>query len=480
MVVQSHNMAAQCQAHRLLLAAAAAAAASAAASAAPAFDCSFSSSYPRTYVAYRNFDRDIVIDGKLDDAAWSEVGFTDDFVDISTATTPRLRTNVKMRFDDDFLYVGARLEEPQVSANITYTCHCNTESGDQVIFHDNDFEIFVDADGGTHNYKEYEMNAANGNGTSATWDLLLDKTYTDGGGENSSRVFGAAGWDMIEPRDRGHCRTFTDGVLNEPASAPTFWSAEVALPLNKLAELTYAAGKPVKSGVVWRINFSRVEWAQKVVDGKYQKYPSCQSCPDPGGDHEASTRAHASARAREEGRKIRLALDWTTLKQKPLVRPALSNPKTRNSRKNGAPSRHPEQDNWVWSPQGAIAMHQPETWGWLQFEDGDVNSTAPATNPEWPARSAAMVAYYAQRAYAAAHNGSYAPNVAALLPYASVPQAIDGTCAPALSRPTFQLDSTATHYNCSIAAGDLFLTIRDDRLIRVASAPSLVVAAGSD
>ena len=69
--------------HRLVLFAAAAA--SAAASAAPAFDCSFSSSYPRTYVAYRNFDRDIVIDGKLDDAAWSEVGFTDDFVDISTA-----------------------------------------------------------------------------------------------------------------------------------------------------------------------------------------------------------------------------------------------------------------------------------------------------------------------------------------------------------------------------------------------------------
>jgi hypothetical protein len=101
------------------------------ATAASAFDCSFSSSYPRTYVAYRNFDRDLVIDGRLDDAAWQEVGFTEDFVDISTATTPRLRTNIKMRFDDDFLYIGARMQETMLAANITYCCHCNNEPGDQ-------------------------------------------------------------------------------------------------------------------------------------------------------------------------------------------------------------------------------------------------------------------------------------------------------------------------------------------------------------
>lgn len=42
------------------------------------------------------------------------------------------------------------------------------------------------------------MNAANMNGTSATWDLLLAAPYEDrGGGENSSRVFGDSGWDMV-------------------------------------------------------------------------------------------------------------------------------------------------------------------------------------------------------------------------------------------------------------------------------------------
>jgi len=387
--------------------------ATAAAAAAP-FDCSFASSYPRTYVAYRNFDRDLVIDGRLDDAAWQEVGFSEKFVDISTATAPRLDTNVKMRFDDEFLYIGGRMQETMLAANITYTCHCNDEPGDQVIFHDNDFEVFVDADGSTHNYKEYEMNAANMNGTSATWDLLLDKTYTDGGGENSSRVYGANGWDDMVPRDRGHAMTFSDGVLNDPRRRPTFWSAEVALPLSKLAELTSAAGKRVGSGTTWRINFSRVEYTLNVsADGsRYLMAPSCQSCPVPG---------------------------------------------------------TADCDNWVWSPQGAIAMHQPETWGFLQFSDDGVNQTAPAVNPEWPVRSAALVAYYAQAAYRGAHNGSFARSVRDLLPFASVPEALDGTC---FATPTFVVAADGGSYNCTIAddVAGLVASIRNDRYLRVAAA----------
>ena len=35
----------------------------------------------------------------------------------------------------------------------------------------------------------------------------------------------------------------------------------------------------------------------------------------------------------------------------------------------------PEEDNWVWSPQGRVDMHQPEHWGYLQFADGPVNET---------------------------------------------------------------------------------------------------------
>jgi hypothetical protein len=106
-------------------------------------DCSFMSSYPRQYVAYK-LTEDIVVDGKINEKMWDEVPFTSDFVDISTTTIPKFTTRAKIRWDDNFLYIAAVLDEPDIWANITSTCHCYDPSTDQVIFHDNDFEIFID------------------------------------------------------------------------------------------------------------------------------------------------------------------------------------------------------------------------------------------------------------------------------------------------------------------------------------------------
>ena len=118
--------------------------------------------YPVQYVAYR-LGTPPVMDGRLDDPAWTEVGFTNDFVDISTPqpgrtpgspeSLPPLQTNAKMRWDDEFLYVGAFLDEPDVWANLT--------EQNSIIFYDPDFEVFVDPAGCNHQYKEFEMNAFN-------------------------------------------------------------------------------------------------------------------------------------------------------------------------------------------------------------------------------------------------------------------------------------------------------------------------------
>ena len=51
------------------------------------------------------------LDGTLADPVWQETAWSSSFVDISTATPPRLDTRVKIRWDDHALYVGARLEE---------------------------------------------------------------------------------------------------------------------------------------------------------------------------------------------------------------------------------------------------------------------------------------------------------------------------------------------------------------------------------
>ena len=230
-------------------------------------DCSFKSSYPRQYVSHKLQESEmIVVDGDLDDEAWEAVDWSEEFQDISTDVVPRLRTRVKMRWDSDWLYVGAEMEETQIWANITETCHCIDDSQDQVIFHDNDFEIFVDVDGTNHNYKEFEVNAAN-----ATWILLLNKPYSDGGYENSSRVFGSEGYDMQPPLT---CATHVDphNALNNPSVPGNTWTSEVALPIDKLMERSIQSERP-RHGSIWRINFSRVEWRVKVEDGLYVKNP---------------------------------------------------------------------------------------------------------------------------------------------------------------------------------------------------------------
>lgn len=75
----------------------------------------YASIYPQQYIAYRSPSSSsssgggppIIIDGNLDKPFWNEVNWSDDFVDIATDTKPKFRTRIKMRWDDDFLYVGA-------------------------------------------------------------------------------------------------------------------------------------------------------------------------------------------------------------------------------------------------------------------------------------------------------------------------------------------------------------------------------------
>ena len=225
-------------------------------SSANCLDCSFAASYPKHTVTYK-LDSSINIDGKLDEAAWTEVGWSEEFEDISTAVVPRLRTRMKMRWDEDWLYVAAELEETEIWANITETCHCINEEQDQVIFHDNDFEVFIDVDGSNQNYKEFEINAAN-----QTWILMLTRPYADGGIENSSRVLGAAGYDMQPPLTCG-VDIQPEGALNNPAVPGKLWTVEVAMPIQKILEQSLHPNRGPRDGDYWRINFSRVEWRVK-------------------------------------------------------------------------------------------------------------------------------------------------------------------------------------------------------------------------
>ena len=124
---------------------------------------------PKNYLCFHT-ETPPNLDGTLSSPAWNLALWTDDFVDIQgdSEPAPPLRTRVKMLWDDECFYIGAQLEEPRIWATLT--------ERDSVIFHDNDFEVFIDPDGDNHNYYEVEVNALN-----TVWDLRLPKPYRDGG-----------------------------------------------------------------------------------------------------------------------------------------------------------------------------------------------------------------------------------------------------------------------------------------------------------
>ena len=192
---------------------------------------------PRSYVAYRT-EGALKIDGKLDESSWQKAKETEAFEDISGAgfAEPKYKTTAKMLWDDDFLYVGAILEEPNIDAKLTQR--------DTIIYYDNDLEAFIDPDTDGHNYFEIEVNAKN-----VLFDLMLDKPYRVGGDFFLQ-------WDCPGIQSAIHI----DGTLNNPKDTDKFWSVEMAIPRQAL---TLSFNNLLKAGNTWRINFSRVEWLKK-------------------------------------------------------------------------------------------------------------------------------------------------------------------------------------------------------------------------
>lgn len=204
---------------------------------------------PRTYVAGK-VDRAPVIDGVLDDAAWSDAPWTDDFIDIEGPVKPRPRfaTRAKMVWDEEYFYVGAWMEEPDVWGTL--------EARDSIIYNDNDFEVFIDPDGDAHDYYELEVNALN-----TQFDLMLTRPYRCGGTYD-------IGWDIEGLQTAVHVR----GTLNDPSDRDDSWTMEIAIPWASLASHANRPTPPL-DGDQWRVNFSRVQWQHVIDEDGYARKP---------------------------------------------------------------------------------------------------------------------------------------------------------------------------------------------------------------
>ena len=191
---------------------------------------------PKTYMVYRAH-QPITIDGNIDKQEWNQVPWSEPFEAISG--DPRYfedkPSRIKMLWDDDYLYVAAELTEPDIWATMT--------KRNSPLYNDNAFEIFIDPDGDTHNYFEFEINAL---GT--IWDIYLNKPYRDGGIILSD-------WNLLT-EDETAVKTY--GTVNKPGERDEKWTVEVAIPIEHMLSLHTGSGKNnVLSGDYWKVNFAR-------------------------------------------------------------------------------------------------------------------------------------------------------------------------------------------------------------------------------
>lgn len=200
----------------------------------------------RTYVVTKTSEK-IKIDGKANETSWESAPWSDDFVDIEgdKKPAPQFRTRMKMLWDDTCLYLFTEMEEPHIWAYF--------DKRDQIVYHENDFEVFLDPDGDTHHYFEFEVNALN-----TLFDLFLTRPYQDGGIPLIS--WNAPGFESA---------VTIDGTLNDPSDTDKKWTVEMAIPFSCLA-LGLRDATP-SEGQIWKANFSRVQWKMKVENGKYLK-----------------------------------------------------------------------------------------------------------------------------------------------------------------------------------------------------------------
>ncbi len=215
------------------------------------------------YTAYR-VNMPPTIDGKLDEPCWQRAPRSPRFADLVSGEPARYDTRAAVLWDDEFLYVGYWLEEPDVQARLT--------ERDALIYEENDVELFV---AGQDAYYEFEINAL---GTIYEVFFVWEEAYERSGyhlrpefkrDAVGVRPFNGVGFTNHPRGPRlGYWNldfaglqkaVHVSGTLNDSRDRDLGWSVELALPWCGFEALAAPDGRalPPRDGDIWRMDFSR-------------------------------------------------------------------------------------------------------------------------------------------------------------------------------------------------------------------------------
>ena len=221
----------------------------------------------------------IVVDGRLDEAAWRAAERSPRFADLIGGNPGVHDTRAAVLWDDTYLYVGYWVEEPFVEATLT--------ERDAPIYKDNDVELFI---AGRDAYYEFEINAF---GTIYEVLFIWEREFEGSGYARRPefdrtrpgvRPFNGVGftkhprgprigywnWDMPGLETAVH----VDGTINDNKDRDRGWTVEMRIPWRSLEPLAMPDGRalPPRDGDEWRMDFSR-----------FNQYKEAPPAKDPGG-----------------------------------------------------------------------------------------------------------------------------------------------------------------------------------------------------
>ncbi len=190
-----------------------------------------------TYQAVRR-KAEITLDGDLGDPGWQGVASTGPFLRTHDGGAAFHRTEARLVWDDEFLYVGFDAVDDDLWAKL--------ERRDDPIYGEEVVEVFLDADGDGRTYNELEVSPRN---------VQFD-AYFPARREGMDLAWDAQMQSAVKLR----------GTLNDPKDKDQGWSAELRIPVKNLASVPRW---PPQAGDKWRFNLYRLEWhsERKVNEG---------------------------------------------------------------------------------------------------------------------------------------------------------------------------------------------------------------------
>jgi len=199
---------------------------------------------PRTYEVART-RVPIKIDGKLNEEAWTKVPEVGNFVNNVDDSTSPVKTEARLLYDENFLYVSFRCVDDNIWATM--------KRRDEHLWLEEVVEFFVQADEQKPSYIEVEVNPL---GT------LLDLYMLD-----VRKPLHYESWNSEKIRWAVQVNGTVDGKGGDKE-----WTVEIALPME---DVVTAPHLPPQPGDRWRLNLYRVE--QRPVSSELAWSPTLQN-----------------------------------------------------------------------------------------------------------------------------------------------------------------------------------------------------------